>query len=73
LLLETAVVSTNYIYSGSRTYPGPRPQYVSVAWKRTPAARLIQEEGLMYALYDSSIGSQLSPRSPGGPQVRPVI
>jgi len=27
----------------------------------------------MYALYNSRIGSQLSPRSPGGPQVRPVI
>ena len=51
--------------------PGTTATVCSVAWKRKPAARLIQEEGLMYALYNSRIGSQLSPRSPGGPQVRP--
>jgi len=28
LLLETAVVSTNYVYSVSRACPGPRPSIV---------------------------------------------
>ena len=66
-------MSTNNIYSGSHTCPGPRSMMFR-CWCTKPAARPTWGSYKMpLSRWYQDGGSQHSPRSPGGPQVRPEV